>query len=131
MQCHMPWGDRGCSHGDMVLHARAGAKDPDSEQPSPQCPFFQNPGTCRESEAGFTHLDFVPVVSVLLQHSGRVQRGLRHHRGLLEGAHARGLEPVGTRWQAHHWLPPPLLPGSDGETEAQGAEGAWRGAAAR
>lgn len=26
-----------------------------------------------------THLDLIPVVSILLQHSGRVERGLRHH----------------------------------------------------
>lgn len=67
---------------------------------------FPKPWNLQGDEAAFTHLDFVPVVSVLLQHAGRVQRGLRHHRGLLEG-HARRLEPAGTWGQAHHRLPQP------------------------
>lgn len=50
------------------------------------CNLFQNLGTCRETEAEFTHLDIIPVVFVFLQYSGCVEGGLRHHHGLLEGA---------------------------------------------
>lgn len=63
---------------------------------------FPNPGTCRETEAKFTHLDIIPVVFVLLQYSGCVEWGLRHHHGLLEGPQAHGLEPG---HPGYHWLP--------------------------
>lgn len=67
----------GMGHGPKT---QALSRDATLESPS------QNLGACRETEAESTHLDFVPVVFVLLQHAGRVEWGLWHHHGLLKGA---------------------------------------------
>lgn len=103
---------------------REGTKDPGSGWSPPWSPFFQNPATCREAEGESTHLDFIPVVFVLLQHSGCVEWSLWHHHRLLEGAPGPWIRPCGHPGQ--HWLPypTPFLPVSDGETGTQGGEGA-------
>lgn len=61
----------------------------------------------REAETESTHLDLIPVVPVLLQHSGRVERSQRHHCGLLEEATSPDyeLQPWGTACPPH---PPPF-----------------------
>ena len=71
----------------------------------PAAPFSK---TLRPVGRWSTHLDFIPVVSVLLQHSGRVEWSLGHHHRLLEGAPSPWIRPC--RHLGQHRLPPTPTP---------------------
>lgn len=68
----------------------------------PAVPFSK---TLRPAGRWSTHLDFIPVVSVLLQHSGCVEWSLRHHHRLLEGDPSPWIRAC--KHLGQHWLPAP------------------------